>query len=122
MRITKHLGRPYNSTLPYLATYIPTTLITPHPYTTLTSLPITVNSLHGSTFEIANNGESQTGDRDFWGVLKEKIELWTGTVKEQTLGALSKEELEMLKGYTSILPGMLGQDGRLLYDHISTTR
>ena len=71
----------------------------------------------GSTFEVTAEAGDLKENENFWVALGLKVNQWQGEqLKEEHFGAITKEELSLLKTGSAILPGLVGWDGRLSYD------
>ena len=73
------------------------------------SLPIIVKAADGSTFEVTAEAGDLKENEYFWVALGLKVNRWQGEeLKEEHFGAITKEQLSLLKTGSAILPGLVG--------------
>ncbi|CAD6583671.1 MAG: hypothetical protein ASARMPREDX12_001339 [Alectoria sarmentosa] len=74
------------------------------------SLPIIVKAADGSTFEVTAEAGDLKENEYFWVALGLKVNRWQGEeLKEEHFGAITKEQLSLLKTGSAILPGLINK-------------
>ena len=98
--------------------HVPTNVVGADMLESTIHLPIIVEGLEGTTYEISLKGRISNDDQAFWEILKEQVKKWSGDIKEDNFGNISDEERDLLKTGSVVLPGLIGLDGGLVYDHL----
>lgn len=79
-------------------------------------IPIVMKFGKEGTYRITMTRNSKEDDEDFWTALREKIELLEPMLADHHFGNVKAEDLEMLQLASGLMPKLLGQGGRLLYE------
>ena len=70
----------------------------------------------GATFEIqVDRYKVDDKDENFWEALKDQLERWEGPLEQHNFGLLITDEKALLDFGNTVLPGLIGQDGKLLH-------
>ncbi|KAF6238730.1 hypothetical protein HO173_003236 [Letharia columbiana] len=96
--------------------YVPRTLVAPSSSKqAMIVLPVVIQ-LDGETIQLEVKSNPGEGDKCFWTELNGRVKQLETVLAEPHFGAISQEELDQLRVGSSLLPKLLGQDGRLQYE------
>ena len=96
--------------------HLPMTLATRSVKDTTISLPVVIRYSDGTSAVLTTNvNEAKTG-KSFWVGVKKKLQNWSAIMGENEFEPFRESEKKELQVLAHLLPGLLGVDGRLLYE------